>query len=260
METAMSMLVSERPAAERSAEEMQVRRDLAALYRAMALYGWDDLTATHISARVPGPGDAFLINPYGLLFEEITASSLIKINAEGEILEPTPYAVNAAGFVIHSAVHMARPDAGCVVHLHTLDGVAVSALEEGLLPLNQGAMVVADQVAFHDYEGVAVEFDERERLAADLGTKNAMLLRNHGTLAVGRTVAEAFSRIYFLERACTVQVRTLSMGRPVHPVAPEVIAKVTAQLSANVVARDVPSPTWPAMLRKLDRLDPSYKD
>ena len=256
----MSMLTSQRPVAERDAEETRIRRDLAGLYRLMALFGWDDLTATHISARLPGAKDAFLINPYGLLFEEITASSLVKIDADGEILEPTSYGVNAAGFVIHSTVHMARPDAGCVVHLHTTDGMAVSALEEGLLPLNQTAMIVSGDVAFHEYEGVANDVDERARLQADLGAKNAMILRNHGTLALGRTVADAFSRIYFLERACTAQVKALSMGRPIHHADPEVVAKVARQVSAESTARSSQMFTWPAMLRKLDRICPDYKD
>jgi ribulose-5-phosphate 4-epimerase/fuculose-1-phosphate aldolase len=255
----MPTLVSERPASERDAVETYVRRDLAACYRLMALFGWDDLTATHISARLPGPKDTFLINPFGLLFEEITASSLIKINADGEILEPTPYSVNTAGFVIHSAVHMARPDAGCVIHLHTTDGMAVSALEEGLLPLNQTAMIVAGDVAFHEYEGVANDVDERARLQADLGAKNIMLLRNHGTLALGGTVGQAFSRIYFLERACAAQVKTLSMGRPLHMADPGVVAKVAQQVSGESIARISETLTWPAMLRKLDRVCPDYK-
>ena len=242
------------------AVERRIRRDLAAFYRIVAHYGWDDLVATHISARLPGDGDVFLINPFGMLFEEVTASSLVKINAEGAILAPTSHKVNPAAFVVHSAVHMARPDAGCVVHLHTRDGVAVSALEEGLLPLNQTAMLMHGQIGVHEYEGVAVEMDERVRLGQDLGARNLMFLRNHGTLAVGRTVSEAFTRIYFLENACTVQVRTLSMGRPLHAAAPEAVAKVSAHQSpdsSTVFSEEV---VWPAILRKVDRLDPGYKD
>lgn len=256
----MPTLVSPAPAAERDAEEVRIRRDLAACYRMMALFGWDDMVATHISARLPGPKDVFLINPFGLLFEEITASSLVKINADGEILEPTPHKVNVAGFVIHSAVHMARPDAGCVIHLHTPDGMAVSALAEGLLPLNQTAMVVTGDLAFHDYEGVATDLDERTRLQADLGAKNCMLLRNHGTLAVGRSVADAFGRMYLFERACTAQVRTLAMGRPLQLAPEAVVSKVGEQASAEMMEMSSRTLTWPAVLRKLDRIDPSYKD
>ena len=243
-----------------SAEEWQLRCDLAACYRLVALYGWTDLVFTHISARLPGDGHDFLINPYGLLFEEITASSLVKINAEGAVLAPTPYAVNPAGFTIHSAVHMARKDAGCVIHLHTRDGVAVSMIEEGLLPLTQSAMLVAGDVAFHEYEGIALNHEERARLQADLGEKNLMLLRNHGTLAIGGDCAEAFTRMYFLERACTTQVRALSMGRPLHQPDPAVAAGVGQLSGPNglpIVGRAL---VWPALLRKLDRLDASYKD
>lgn len=241
-----------------SAEEAQIRRDLAACYRLVAHFGWDDLIATHISARLPVPGEVFLINPYGLMFDEITASSLVKINADGDILEPTPHRVNPAGFVIHSAVHLAREDAGCVIHLHTRDGVATSMIEDGLLPLNQTAMVVAGDIAFHEYEGVAVEMDERERLAADLGDKNLMLLRNHGTLAVGRTVAEAFLRMYFLEMSCTVQVKALSTGRTLHHADPAVVEKVGTRVNGDgSFARDL---VWPALLRKAYRLDPGFAD
>ena len=242
-----------------SAEEARIRRDLAACYRLVAMFGWDDLVATHISARVPGPGEAFLINPFGMLFEEVTASSLVKINTDGEILAPTPHKVNAAGFTIHSAVHMAREDAACVIHLHTKDGVAVSMIEDGVLPLNQTAMVVAGDIAFHEYEGVAVDLDERERLQRDLGSKNTMLLRNHGTLALGASVAEAFTRMYFLEWACTVQVRALGMGRPLHDPDPAVVTKM-GQRSPERSRSFADTLVWPALLRKVERLDPSYKD
>ena len=242
------------------ADEARIRRDLAACYRLVAMYGWDDLVATHISARLPGEGEQFLINPYGMLFEEITASSLVKINAEGDILAPTLHQVNPAGFTIHSAVHMAREDAGCVIHLHSRDGVAVSMLEEGLAPLNQTAMTIAQDIAFHEYEGVALDLDERGRLQADLGTRNLMLLRNHGTLAVGRTVAEAFTRCYFLEMSCTMQIRAMSTGRPLHQPAPEVEAKVGRGMSGESIDRFSRGLVWPALLRKLDRLDPTYAD
>lgn len=239
-----------------SAAEQEMRRDLAACYRLVALFGWDDLVATHISARLPDE-DAFLLNPFGMLFEEVTASSLVKIDANGQILDPSPYEVNKAGFVIHSAIHQARHDAACVIHLHTRTGVAVSALEEGLLPLNQTAMLISNDIAFHEYEGVATNLGERERLARDLGDKNLMLLRNHGTLALGATIADAFTSIYFLEWACAVQVNTLGMGRPLHAADPDVIASVASgrQMGPTAFARDL---VWPAMLRKVDRLSPGY--
>ncbi|MBC2651648.1 class II aldolase/adducin family protein [Novosphingobium flavum] len=251
------------PAADDLATERRIRRDLAAFYRLAAHFGWDDLLSTHISARLPDAPDGsevFLINPYGLLFEEVTASSLVKINGAGEILEPTPYRINRAGFVIHSAVHHARPDAGCVVHLHTRNGVAVSATRQGLLPLNQSALIVGDDVAYHDFEGVAFDMDEQPRFVRDLGVKHYMILRNHGTLAIGATVAEAFSRIYFLEWSCDVQVRTLAMGAELYPVADEAIAKVPQQTGGEFARRYATELLWPAMLRKVERLDPAFAD
>ena len=195
--------------------ERAVRIDLAACYRLVALYGWDDLVFTHISARVPGPEHHFLINPYGMMFEEITASSLVKVDADGNALGNSPYAVNPAGFTIHSAVHEVREDAGCVIHLHTPDGTAVATSSTGLLPLNQTAQLVLPDLAYHDYEGVALDLDERPRLQRDLSRHNIMLLRNHGTLTVGRSVAEAFLRMYLLERACTMQVSDVrARGHP----------------------------------------------
>jgi ribulose-5-phosphate 4-epimerase/fuculose-1-phosphate aldolase len=242
--------------------EAALRRDLAAAYRLVAHFGWDDLVATHISVRLPGDA-GFLINPFGMLFEEVRPADLVQVDMNGKILSETNWGVNEAGFVIHSAIHAARPDAHCVLHLHTHDGVAVSMLEEGLLPLNQTAMLSSGGIAFHEFEGIAVDLDERERLAADLGDKNLMILRNHGTLALGETVADAFTYMYFLETACTIQVRALGMGRPLHPVGDEVINKV-AQFrngmgpggGAAAVARNL---VWPAMLRKLDRLDPTWR-
>jgi ribulose-5-phosphate 4-epimerase/fuculose-1-phosphate aldolase len=255
----MTTVLSERASLAWSAEEVAIRHDLAACYRLVALYAWDDFTATHISARLPGEGDVFLINPYGMFFEEITASSLVKINADGEILEPTDYRVNPAGFVIHSAIHMAREDAGCVIHLHTRDGMAVSAIEDGLLPLTQTAMVLLDDLAFHEYEGVATNMDERTRLQADLGDRNLMFLRNHGTLAVGRTVREAFRRVALLERACSAQVAALSMGRPLHLPAPEVSAATAKNFTRKSMAASADL-GWPALLRKVDRENPGYAD
>jgi len=249
------------PAADRTAE-LQIRHDLAALYRLVAHFGWDDLLNTHISARLPDQDgeEVFLINPYGLMFEEVTASNLVKINGEGEILEPSDYRVNRAGFVIHSAVHRARPDAGCVIHLHTRSGVAVSAMREGLLPLNQTALTLGRNIAYHDFEGIAFELDEQPRFVADLGTADVMLLRNHGTLAIGATVAEAFARIYSLEWACDVQVRTLGMGAQIHRVTKQVIEKVERQACGEFARKYANALMWPAMLRKAKRLDPGFAD
>ena len=241
-----------------SEEEWAVREDLAACYRLVAREGWDDLVFTHISARVPGPEHHFLINPFGLLFEEITASSLVKIDLDGEIQLDTGYKVNAAGFTIHSAIHEASDEHRCVIHLHTLDGTAVASTEEGLLPLNQTGLLVHGDLAYHDYEGVAVDLDERPRLVRDLADKHLMLLRNHGTLTVGSTVAEAFTRMYFLERACSMQVRTLAQSNRVVPVEEAVVAK-TAKMGMDLSGA-ANGLVWPALRRKLDREDPAYRD
>ena len=244
-----------------SAEEWAVRLDLAACYRLVALYGWDDIVFTHISARVPGPEHHFLINPYGYLFEEITASSLVKIGLDGKPAGEQPSAlVNPAGFTIHSAVHEVRADAGCVIHLHTPDGTAVATSQEGLQPLNQTAQLVIGDLAYHDYEGVALDHAERPRLQQDLGTKNIMLLRNHGTLTVGRNCAEAFLRMYFLERACTMQVRTRILGRDDYPTLPAVIDKNVALSQSAGMSRVANELVWTALLRKLDRTDPTFRD
>ena len=241
--------------------EWQQRVDLAACYRLVSLYGWDDLVDTHISARVPGPEHHFLINPYGLLFEEITASSLIKVDLYGNQLSESQYSINPAGFTIHSAIHEVREDAGCVIHLHTLDGVAVSSCADGLLPLNQIAQYVTHDLAYHDYEGVALDHDERPRLQRDLGTKNHMLLRNHGTLTVGRSVASAFERMYHLERACSIQVRTRTLGATAYPVRDEVVDK-NAKLFDNQDRVELRSNqlVWPPLLRRLDRVNPGYRN
>ncbi|HEX8447738.1 MAG TPA: class II aldolase/adducin family protein [Sphingomonas sp.] len=244
-----------------SPEEWQARVDLAAAYRLVALYGWDDLIFTHLSARVPGPEHHFLINPYQMMFEEITASSLVKIDTNGRPVMETPYMVNAAGFVIHSAIHMGRDDAMAVLHLHTSYGQAVSAMDEGLLPHTQTAMIARHDVAYHDYEGIATELEERDRLVADLGSKNAMLLRNHGTLTVGETVGQAFLRMYFLERACEAQVHMLSAGRNALSAPPQgTPEKVQGQSSGPGMKMLADLMAWPALLRKLDRRDPSYRD
>jgi ribulose-5-phosphate 4-epimerase/fuculose-1-phosphate aldolase len=243
-----------------SAAEREQRINLAACYRLVALYGWDDLVDTHISARVPGPEHHFLINPYGLMFDEITASSLVKVDLDGNQLSKSEYSINPAGFTIHSAIHEVREDAGCVLHLHTVDGTAVSSASEGLLPLNQTAQLVTHDLAYHDYEGIALDHDERPRLQRDLGTKNHMLLRNHGTLTVGRSVASAFERMYHLERACSMQVRTRMLGAT-YPVEQLAIDKNTELLS-NPDRAELRSTTlvWPPLLRKLDRVNPGYRD
>lgn len=245
------------PTTSMSDDEWRVRQDLAALYRLVALEGWDDMLFTHISARVPGPEHHFLLNPFGLMFEEITASSLVKVDVEGRPVTPTDYTINPAGFVIHSALHMAREDAQCVIHLHTDDGAAVSAQAHGLLPITQHAMMVQGEVAYHDYEGIAFDLDERERLVADLGSKHCMLLRNHGTLAVGPSCASAWLAMYFLERACTMQVRALSGGEVLTP-HQGVPQKVTGQ-STSLFDGSAGAFSWPALLRKLDRTDPGYR-
>jgi ribulose-5-phosphate 4-epimerase/fuculose-1-phosphate aldolase len=251
-----------RPSQDISDAERSIRVDLAACYRLVALYGWDDLIFTHISARIPGPEHHFLINPYGMMFDEITASSLVKIGLDGQAIGHSPYAVNPAGFTIHSAVHEVREDAGCVMHLHTPDGTAVATSKEGLLPLNQTAQLVIPELAYHDYEGVALDHDERPRLQHDLGDKNIMLLRNHGTLTVGKTCAEAFLRMYFLERACTMQVRTRALGDAAddYPTAPSVIDKNAALASGPGLPMLAQHLVWPALLRKLDRVDPSFRN
>ena len=243
-----------------SAEEWAVREDLAATYRLVAMHGWDDMIFTHISARVPGPEHHFLINPYGLMFDEITASSLVKVDLDGNQLTKSDYSINPAGFTIHSAIHEVREDAGCVLHLHTPDGTAVASCMEGLLPLNQTAQLVTHDLAYHDYEGIALDHDERPRLQRDLGSKNHMLLRNHGTLTVGRSVASAFERMFHLERACTMQVRTRMLGPTAYPVEQAVIEK-NEKVVSNPDRAELRSTTlvWPPLLRKLDRLDPSYK-
>jgi ribulose-5-phosphate 4-epimerase/fuculose-1-phosphate aldolase len=243
---------------QRAAQEWKMRVDLAAAYRLVALFGWDDLIFTHISARVPGPEHHFLINPYGMLFDEITASSLVKVDLDGAVVEPTTYPVNPAGFTIHSAVHAAREDAHCVMHLHTTAGVAVSAHADGLLPLNQTAMLVRGELSYHDYEGVALDLAERPRLVADLGTNPAMLLRNHGTLTVGPSVPSAFLTMYFLERACAMQVATLAGAPKIHWPSNNVQALVTKQ--AQHGRGSVDNLAWTPLIRKLDKIDPSYKD
>jgi ribulose-5-phosphate 4-epimerase/fuculose-1-phosphate aldolase len=241
-----------------SEAEWRTRVDLAALYRLVARYGWDDMIYTHISGRIPGPEHHFLINPYGQFFNEITASSLVKIDLDGNVLQESEYFINPAGFTIHSAIHAARDDAHFVMHLHSDQGVAVSAQKEGLLPLSQHALVVLPKLAYHDYEGIALDLDERERLVADLGpTATLMLLRNHGTLAVGQTAAECWNGMFFLERACKQQVMALSAGRENVLIAPQGSQdEVKRQTESRNVSGGALA--WPGALRLLDRESPGY--
>ncbi|MFT3965435.1 MAG: class II aldolase/adducin family protein [Sphingobium sp.] len=239
------------------AAEWKARVELAVLYRLAALHGWDDFLFTHISARIPGPENHFLLNPLGRWFDEITASSLVKVDLEGRVLQDEG-AINGAGFVIHSAIHMARPDAHFIVHFHSDDGVALASQKEGLLPLNQRALSVIPRLAYHDYEGIAEDLSERERLVANLGDKPMLILRNHGTLALGPTAAEAWLRIYSLEKAATAQIRALSAGRGgVLPAPVEAQRTVYDQVRRRPVAiKD--GLTWPAIVRKVDRESPGY--
>jgi len=240
-------------------EEWQQRVDLAACYRLVALFGWDDLVFTHISARVPGPEHHFLINPYGHLFDEITASSLVKVDLEGRKVEDSPYDVNPAGFIIHSAIHAAREDAKCVLHVHGVNGVAVSAQKAGLLPLSQQATIVLASLGYHDYEGIALREDEKPRLVHDLGERNFLMLHNHGLLTVGETVADAFLAMYVFEAACMIQVRAQAGGGELIPVDPRIVAGVKA--AVREVTRSLGGAlAWPGLLRRLDRLNPGYRD
>lgn len=238
--------------------EREVRIALAACYRLIAHFGMDDLVYTHISARVPGRPGHFLINPYGMMFHEITASSLVKIDYDGNIIEDTGYPVNKAGFVIHSAIHMARPEINCVLHTHTRAGIAVSCLEDGLMPINQHSLMFYDRLAYHDYEGIALDLDERERLVRDLGDRKAMVLRNHGLLTAGRTVPEAFSLMYYLEQSCRIQIDLMATGGKINRLSDNV-SRHTAEQFAN---SPVPcgEREWPALLRLLDAKDPSYRN
>ncbi len=242
-----------------SAEEWQVRIDLAAAYRLVALYGWDDLIFTHISARVPGPEEHFLINPYGLLFEEITASSLVKIDLHGEKVIDSPHPVNPAGFVIHSAIHEARDDVGCVLHTHTRAGVAVAAQKDGLLPISQQSIFPLASIAYHDYEGVALNEEEKPRLVSDLGSADSLILRNHGLLTCGQTVADAFLAMYVLETACQIQIAAQSGGAELTRVDDRILAGARAQVKQATKGMGA-ALAWPGLLRKLDRRNPGYRD
>jgi ribulose-5-phosphate 4-epimerase/fuculose-1-phosphate aldolase len=239
-------------------DEWQLRVDLAAAYRLVALYGWSDLVFTHISARIPGPEHHFLINPYGLMFEEITASSLVKVDQACNKLIESAFPVNPAGFTIHSCIHQVRDDAACVLHTHTRAGVAVSAQRRGVLPISQQSSFVLASLAYHDYEGVALREDEKARLQTDLGDKNFLVLRNHGLLTVGRTVADAFLSMYTFEATCRIQIDALAGGGELVPVDPRLLDGIAAVLK-TVTAGQGAQIAWPALLRKLDRIDPGFR-
>ncbi len=242
-----------------SEAEWQTRVDLAAAYRLIAMHGWDDLVYTHISASVPNEEGHFLINPYGLFFEEITASSLVKIDLDGNKVMPSPYEINPAGFTIHSAIHAVRHDVACVMHTHTRAGVAVSAQPNGLLPISQHSLFVLSSLGYHDYEGVALNEDEKPRLVADLGDKMALMLRNHGLLTAGASIADAFQAMYFMEVSCQIQINAQSGGGELTMIDPKILAGIKAQ--AKEVSRGMGGQlVWPGLLRKLDRRDPSYKE
>jgi ribulose-5-phosphate 4-epimerase/fuculose-1-phosphate aldolase len=240
-----------------SAEEWAMRVDLACAYRLVAHHGWDDLIFTHLSARVPGPDEHFLINPFGMMFEEVTASSLVKLDLHGNIVLSQGHPINPAGFTIHSCVHEARPDVAAVLHTHTVAGIAVSAQKDGLLPLSQTALGVFNMVSYHDYEGIALNPEEKARLVADLGSNSVMILRNHGLLTVGKSVGEAFLALFFLEKACAIQLAAQTAAADlIHQ--PQSMADLVAEqgkwgfgLAAQM--------TWAALMRKMDRLDPSYR-
>ncbi len=241
-----------------SPEEWKLRCDLAAAYRLVALYGWSDLVFTHISLRIPGPEHHFLINPYGLMFDEITASSLVKVDMACHKQQDSPFPVNPAGFTIHSAVHEAREDAHCVLHTHTQAGVAVAAQKGGVLPISQQSMFVLSSLAYHDYEGVAFRAEEKPRLQADLGRANFLCLRNHGLLTVGRTVADAFLSMYTFENTCRIQVAAQAGGGELVPIGADIIASA-AEASRVQTGGLGGSFVWPSLLRRLERVDPSYR-
>jgi ribulose-5-phosphate 4-epimerase/fuculose-1-phosphate aldolase len=249
------MAVTALPAGRMSEAERQTRVDLAACYRLVDLFGWSDLINTRITARIPGPHDHFLINPYGMLYDEITASSLVKLDSDGNNVEPSDHAVNRGGFAIPGAIHMARPDLACVIHTHTIAGCAVSMQKAGLLPLNQHALQVIGDVAYHDYAGSGRSPEERARFLEALGDRHIMVLRNHGLIVVGSSIAEAFVSTYRMERACAMQLAFQQSGTEFHPIAEPVVSAAYAK------GHSAGGPVeWPTLLRKLDRLDPSYKD
>lgn len=242
-----------------SEEEWQLRVDLAACYRLVALYGWTDLIFTHLSARIPGPEHHFLINPFGLMFDEITASSLVRVDQACNKVIDSPFPVNRAGFTIHSCIHAGRPDVGSVLHTHSRAGVAVSAQKAGVLPISQQSTFVLSSLAYHDYEGVALRDDEKPRLQADLGDKTFFMLRNHGLLVVGKTVAEAFLSLYLFETTCRIQIDAQAGGGELVHVDPG-LADGLANGDKPFTRSQGAALAWPALIRKLDRIDPSYRE
>jgi len=242
-----------------TSEEWEQRVALAAVYRLVSHFHWDDLVFTHLSARVPGPDHHFLINPYGMTFDEITASNLVKVDLDGKKVMASPYEINPAGFTIHSAIHAAREDAKCVLHVHSVNGVAVSAQKGGVLPISQQSIFVLSSLAYHDYEGVALRDDEKPRLVRDLDDKNFFMLRNHGLITVAGDLPNAFLLMYTFESACTIQLRAQAGGGELVRIDPRIIA--TAQQQAQAVTASAGGAlAWPALLRKLDRIDPSYRN
>lgn len=258
----MAVALVSRAAGRMTDAEWQVRVDLAACYRLVHHFGWSDLTATHISARVPGPEHHFLLNPYGALFDEITASSLVKVDLDGNVIDPPGAEVIPAGFVIHSAIHMAVPELTCVLHTHTAAGVGVATQRDGLLPITQHSLLIRGAVAYHDFEGAATDLDERERIVADLGDRRVLILRNHGLLTVGKSVGEAFIWMYRAERACRMQLAFQGANVPSYPLSDAVVERTTEQgrmVATGNNRAPVGAREWPAMLRLVERLDPTYK-
>jgi ribulose-5-phosphate 4-epimerase/fuculose-1-phosphate aldolase len=241
--------------------ERKMRVDLADCYRLIAINGMDDLLATHISARVPGPDQHFLINPYGLLFSQVTATNLIKVDLEGNILSNSPYGINPAGFVIHSAIHGTRPDVVCVIHTHTIAGMVISCLEEGLLPLSQKSLRFFNRIAYHDYEGKSDDLDERSRLRRDIGHKNALILRNHGLLPCGASIGHAYHAMLNLEKSCNVQLEAVQSGGKLIQLSLAVQEHAARQHDRDDVPGQAGRPDlWPALLTMLDKIDSSYRD
>ncbi len=240
--------------------EWQTRVDLAACYRLVAHYGMDDLTATHVSARVPGKEEHFLINPFGWMFSEITASSLVKVDLEGTIVQDTPHVINPAGFVIHSAIHAARPDAKCVLHTHTVAGMAIASMKEGVLPLNQKAARFYKRVAYHDFQGSSQDLAARERLVRDLGDMNYAVLRNHGLLVCAPTISRAFRGMHSLEKVCKTQLSIMASGGTPIPVNPELLEFMGNQFARDATPSAARPDAWPSLKAMLDRINPGYDD
>jgi ribulose-5-phosphate 4-epimerase/fuculose-1-phosphate aldolase len=256
------MSITQMPVTRRTEAERQTRVDLAACFRLVDLFGWSDLINTRITARLPGPDDHFLINPYGLLYDEITASSLVKIDFDGNKVEPGDAEVNSGGFAIPAAVHKARPDVACVIHTHSVAGCAVSMQKDGLLPLNQHALQVIGDVAYHDYQGTARDPEERMHFLADLGDRHIMVLRNHGLLVVGPSIAAAFVATYRMERACAMQLAFQQSGAAFYPIDDAVVSAAYGKTRSSLTGgrNDPARLEWPALLRKLDRIDQSYRE